>query len=181
MKPFLFKDADTLASGEISNILQVNAKTLASARALIRRGFASNVFTKFGRVSLSGATWTESSKTLTLTGGFTRYLLANSTRIIIVSGTGATAGEYAIATRVGNDSITLSTSIGAGADGQTDIVAYIIGGRTVVPIERTVDTLSAATPAPGSKEDGTAYSSSKGVHASAFVNGIIHEVSITAA
>lgn len=76
-------------------------------------------------VTVSGGTWTESSKTLTKTGAFTNYTLVAGDVIAVTGGTGATAGSYAVATRVSNDAITLSTSIGSGADGQTNIAANI--------------------------------------------------------
>lgn len=179
MKSFLYYDATDLGTGERSNIIQINAQSPQAADAILQRCYNLNVLDKFGKVSFSGATYTHSTKTIAKTGAFERYALANSTRIIIVSGTGATAGEYVVATRVGDDSITLSTSIGAGADGQTDIVGYIIGGRTAVRIERTNVCLTAGIPGEGNNEAGTGLN--RGVSPSRMIPGLSYEFGIDAA
>lgn len=72
-------------------------------------------------IVITDATWTESTKTLTKTGGFTNYTFAASDVIAITGGTGATTGNYTIISRVSDDAIVLSTSIGSAADGNTDI------------------------------------------------------------
>lgn len=78
-----------------------------------------------GPLSITGATWTESSKTLTATGAFTSYVFNAGDIIEITGGTGATAGDYVVASRTSANAIVLVTSIGAGADAQTDITATI--------------------------------------------------------
>lgn len=72
-------------------------------------------------ISIADGTWTESSKTLTKTGGFTSYTFAVGDEIEITDGTGATVGHYPIASRTSNDAIVLVDSIGSAADGLTDI------------------------------------------------------------
>lgn len=78
-----------------------------------------------GPLSLTDATWSESARTLTLAGAFAGYSYNAGDRLQITGGTGATAGDYAIASRVSDDAITLATSIGSGADGQSDITGAI--------------------------------------------------------
>lgn len=179
MKEYIFKDADTLASGEKANIITVHAKSPKDALAIIKRQNSLNRFYIFGKVFVASATWTESTKTLTKTGGFSRYVFANSTRIIITSGTGATAGEYVIASRTSDNAIVLATSIGAGADGQTDIGAYIIAGRTATRIERTNDDPRNYTPGVGYSTAGVSLA--KGVAPSRMLFGVVSELAITAA
>ena len=72
-------------------------------------------------ISIANGTWTESTKTLTKTSGFTNYTFTAADRITISDGTSATTGEYVIASRTSNNAIVLEDSIGSGADGQTDI------------------------------------------------------------
>lgn len=72
-------------------------------------------------ITLTGATWTNGTLTLTKTAAFTNYTFRVGDRIRITGGTGATAGYYIVASRVSADAITLTATIGAGADGQTDI------------------------------------------------------------
>lgn len=72
-------------------------------------------------ITLTGATWTEATKTLTKTAAFTNYTHLAGDEVKITSGTGATAGYYPIASKTSANAIVLETSIGAGADTQTDI------------------------------------------------------------
>jgi len=66
-------------------------------------------------VTLTGATWTTATKTLTETGAFANYSHTAGDVIVITAGTGATLGQYRVASRVDADSITLSESL-AGSD-----------------------------------------------------------------
>lgn len=69
--------------------------------------------------NLTGVTWTESSKKLTLsTANFTN--IPTNQIISITDGTGVTVGNYRVSSSTTTELI-LTTSIGAGADGQTDI------------------------------------------------------------
>lgn len=83
---------------------------------------------------VSDLSWNESTLELTESGAFTNYTLAAGDTCTVISGTGATKGVYAIAARVDQNRIRLTTSIGAGAGG--DIVANI--GR-YVPVETIAD------------------------------------------
>lgn len=76
-------------------------------------------------ISLTGATWTESSKTITKTGAFASYVFSSGDTLTITGGTGATAATYYVASRTSDDAIVLTTSIGAGADGQTNIAGSL--------------------------------------------------------
>lgn len=62
--------------------------------------------------TVTAATWTESTKTLTQTGAFTNLLLTNGPAMVLITdGTGATIGEYQVASKTSNDAIVLTTSI----------------------------------------------------------------------
>ena len=70
-------------------------------------------------VAFSNATYTHASKTVTLAGAFDRAEVGRA--ITFTSGTGITPPVAdTIATVVDEDSITLTTGLGAGADGNTD-------------------------------------------------------------
>jgi hypothetical protein len=77
------------------------------------------------RVELSGATWTEATKTLTLTGAFEGYTHTDGARVRVTGGTGATVGDYIVASRTSDDAIVLTTSLGADANGEDDIEAEL--------------------------------------------------------
>lgn len=72
-------------------------------------------------ITLEGATWTESTKTLTKTGAFSSYTFLAGDQARVTDGTGATTGFYRIASKTSANAIVLETSIGSGADAQTDI------------------------------------------------------------
>lgn len=75
---------------------------------------------------IKAATWTVSTKTLTCTGAFTNFQFRpGQSKIRILSGTGATLGEYTVASRTSADAITLSTNIAAGDLATGDITAII--------------------------------------------------------
>lgn len=62
--------------------------------------------------ALTGATFTNSTKTLTKTGAFAGYTFNSGDRIAITGGTGVTVGYYAIASKTDNDNIVLVADIG---------------------------------------------------------------------
>ncbi len=72
-------------------------------------------------IAIANGTWTESSKTLTKTSGFTNYTYVAGDRITITDGADATTGEYTIASKTSNNAIVLEDSIGSDADADTDI------------------------------------------------------------
>jgi hypothetical protein len=69
---------------------------------------------------LTGCTWTEATRTLTKAGGFPQYAALTGKRVAVTGGTGAAVGEYEIESATLN-ALVLKTSIGAGANGQSDI------------------------------------------------------------
>jgi hypothetical protein len=85
------------------------------------------------QISVSGATWTEATKTLAKVGAFTNYSFLSKDVGRDVSGTGATDGTYEVASRVSDDAITLATSIGAAANGQTDIAMLLPNDQIALP------------------------------------------------
>lgn len=74
-------------------------------------------------LAFDDATYTHATKTIAKTGAFpfSSPSFNPGNTVTVVGGTGATAGVYVIATHPSADAITLTTSIGAGADGQTNI------------------------------------------------------------
>lgn len=94
-------------------------------------------------IELEGATWTEATKTLTLTGAFANYTWLEADVGEDVSGTGANAGTYEIASRVSDNAITLATSIGAAADGQTDIAMTLPNDQVELPSDFDIQRVTA--------------------------------------
>lgn len=65
--------------------------------------------------NISGGSYTSSTKTLTKTGAFSGYTHGTSSPYVYISGgTNMTAGLYTIASKVDNNSVTLTTSAGTG-------------------------------------------------------------------
>lgn len=87
----------------------------------------------FAPITITNGTWTESSLTLTKTSAFTSYTHVPGDAITITDGTGATTGSYVIASKTSANAIVLDTSIGSGADGQTDIDGTIQLPRLTLP------------------------------------------------
>lgn len=65
----------------------------------------------FNVLSVSDATWTESTKTLTKASGFASYTHVDGARILITDGTGATTGEFVIASKTSDNAIVLESSL----------------------------------------------------------------------
>lgn len=85
-------------------------------------------------ITVTGANWTNSSKTLTLAGAFTDYVWESGDKITLTAGTGVTLGEYTISSRTSDNAIVLATDInGAGGDiSDNSINGTILGkGRYV--------------------------------------------------
>lgn len=72
------------------------------------------------QITISTASWTALSKTITKTGAFTDYSWLAGDQIEVTAASGGTPGWYEIASRVGNDSITLTQSLKS-----TDIAAGV--------------------------------------------------------
>lgn len=66
-------------------------------------------------ITLTGATWTEATKTLAETGAFASYTFLAGDQLRVTDGTGATTGYARLASRVSDDAITLESSIGPDA------------------------------------------------------------------
>jgi hypothetical protein len=78
--------------------------------------------------NFTGAGWVAGTFTLTKTAAFTFYVYVPGDTITIVSGTGAAAGSYIVASRVSADAITLRSSPGVdAADYVFRINKFIIG------------------------------------------------------
>lgn len=72
-------------------------------------------------ISIVDGTWTDATRTLTKVGAWANYSFLSGDTINILDGTGASPGVYEIESKTSSDAIVLRTSIGAAADGQTDI------------------------------------------------------------
>lgn len=79
----------------------------------LRRRLQTNVDPGFG--IFAGATWTEATKKITKIGAFAHYDFVAGDACVIASGTNATPGQYAVASKIDADNITLTTSVGATA------------------------------------------------------------------
>lgn len=86
-----------------------------------------------GPITLTGATWTEATRTVTKVGAFTSYRFLQGDGTTITGGTGAATGAYKIESRVDNDKIVLEQSIGSAADGMTNIAGTIVLDTVALP------------------------------------------------
>lgn len=84
-------------------------------------------------ISISDATYTESSKTITKASGFTDYTHRYAELFEVTAGTSASTGHYVIASKTSANAIVLASSIGSSADGQTDIDGTINFPYCVLP------------------------------------------------
>lgn len=94
-------------------------------------------------ITLTGATWTEATKRITKTGAFASYSHLSADTLEVTDGTGATLGVYEVAAKVDSDSITLATSIGAAANGQTDIEGSMPNDQVALPSDFTFGGITA--------------------------------------
>lgn len=94
-------------------------------------------------IDLTGATWTEATLRITKTGAFTNYSWLSADTLEVTSGTGATTGTYEVASRVDANTITLRTSIGAAANGQTDIAATMRNDQIALPSDFDMQSITA--------------------------------------
>lgn len=85
------------------------------------------------QILLTGATFTHATRELEETGAFADYEHVSGDTADITAGTGATLGRRLIQERVDDDTIILETSIGAAADGQTDIQATLANDQVLLP------------------------------------------------
>jgi len=98
-------------------------------------------------IAFTTATWTESTLTLTKTAGFTSYTFRHNDLVTISSGTGANTGDYRIASRTSNNAIVLAQSIGAAADGLTNMAGQIDFPYMVLPSDFGFGEIIDLTPA----------------------------------
>lgn len=83
-----------------------------------------------GLVTGTTATWTATGNILTDAGAFASYTFVAGDKLEVKSGTGATTGFYTVASRVDDDSVTLTGSIAAG-DLATGDIDYRLTTNTV--------------------------------------------------
>jgi len=96
---------------------------------------------RFGWNIAAGA-FTTATKTLTKVGTWATYTWTSGDRIGITGGTGVTAGSYAIASKVDDDSITLTEDIGGAnpADVTSSTGAWGDATEDTVGLQHAVDT-----------------------------------------
>ncbi len=95
------------------------------------------------QIALAAATWTEATKRLTLTGAFADYSPLSGDTVVVDAGDDATLGTYEVTARVDADSITLATSIGSAADGDTDIGGVLPNDQIALPADFTFQGITA--------------------------------------
>lgn len=89
-------------------------------------------------ITVSAATWTESTLTLVATSpasAFANYTWRGGDRFNVTGGTGATIGSYPIASKTNATTIVLGESIGAAANGQTNIAGNIVFPYVQLPAD----------------------------------------------
>lgn len=95
-----------------------------------------------GSMLVTGANWTDATKTINKTGAFANFitppsLVGNlSAKLRITAGTGVTLGDYDIATKTDNDNITLSADINGASGNIADnsingeiLLTYMAGSK----------------------------------------------------
>lgn len=125
-------------------------------------------------IAIVSATYTDATKTITLTGAFTNYVYKSGDRVRITGGTGATAGYYVVASRASADAITLTTSIGAGADGQTNIAGSLLDRKLMGGIFGVALTNAAASTSVMVRVQGNCYAFTKNTADAAIAAGNLY-------
>lgn len=82
--------------------------------------------------SLTTATWTESTKTLTQSGAFTNTSIAAGSRLLLTSGTGSLTGEFVISSRTSDNAVVLENSISSAGVNLT--TGDIVGNLQIVTL-----------------------------------------------
>lgn len=127
--------ADPGGSVELREHVNRAGTLLMNSRQWSWAGGRSVVVRLRARIVGEGATWTEATRTLTLTGAFADYSWLSADTVDIADGTGATVGTYEVEEHVDDDSVILRTSIGAAADGQTDIDFELPNDQVMLPTD----------------------------------------------
>jgi hypothetical protein len=94
-------------------------------------------------ITVTGATWTNGTLTLTKAGAFADYVPLSADTLEVTEGTGATLGTYEVVSRPTANTIVLRTSIGAAADAQTDIVATLPNDQIALPLDFSLQQITA--------------------------------------
>ncbi len=72
------------------------------------------------KIALTGADWTDATKTLTETGAFADYCHRYGDQILLSAGTGVTVGLYTIASKTSDNAIVLESDINGGSGNIAD-------------------------------------------------------------
>ncbi len=94
-------------------------------------------------ISIEGATWTEGTLTLEKTGAFAGYEFLSFDTVEAQDGTGVEVGTYVVASNPDDDTIILESSIGAAADGQTDIEVELPNDQIALPTDFDLRSITA--------------------------------------
>lgn len=84
-------------------------------------------------ITIDNGTWTEATKTLTKTAAFASYTFVRGDTFRVTAGADATQGFYPIKSKTSADAIVLDTSIGAAANGDTDIDGTLDASSIALP------------------------------------------------
>lgn len=81
--------------------------------------------------AVSGANWTNATKTITQVGAFAGYVFTSGDKIALSAGTGVTVATYTVASKVSDDAITVTTDInGAGGNiSDNSVVGVLFMGQ----------------------------------------------------
>jgi len=99
----------------------------------------------FGQIQATGFTSLapiNGTLTLTKAAAFTDYTFLSGDTIEITSGTGAGAGVYEVASRPTANTITLTATIGAAADGQTDIAGIMLNNQVALSSDFDIQSIT---------------------------------------
>lgn len=84
-------------------------------------------------ISVTDATYTDATKTITKASGFTDYTYRGAELFEVTDGDNATEAQYKVSGRTSANAITLADSIGSAADGDTDIDGTLYFPYCVLP------------------------------------------------
>ncbi len=94
-------------------------------------------------ITITGATWTEATKTLTKIGAFASYNFLVGDTYDAQSGTGVNVGLYEIASKTSSDEIVLRMSLGAAANGQTNLAGELPNDQVELPSDFDIQRITA--------------------------------------
>lgn len=95
-------------------------------------------------ITLTAATYTDATLTITETGAFADYSFVDGDIILDLAGTGVTTGQVEVASRTDDDNIVLTSSLGSAANGSSDLTGTLPNNTILLPSDlRNFDAIDA--------------------------------------